>query len=200
MSRPISRAEDRPSGFQPLSAPRSLTQQLFAAAGRRHHQWQAPARLAASDRAGNDRRDRGEPHGGARGGGAFARGRSCPHAPGRRSLRRGECAPPVPDRLRRELLGARGAQCHGVADRNGDRGRGAGRRPRLGGGREKNNRELTRRSMPRSSAAKTPSIRISLSIARSRMRPAIRNSGDFWNISGASSFRGKRSGAAPLRC
>ena len=29
MSRPISRAEDRPSGFQPLSAPRSLTQQLF---------------------------------------------------------------------------------------------------------------------------------------------------------------------------
>ena len=29
MSRPISRSEDRPSGFQPLSAPRSLTQQLF---------------------------------------------------------------------------------------------------------------------------------------------------------------------------
>lgn len=29
MSRPISRPEDRPSGFQPLSAPRSLTQQLF---------------------------------------------------------------------------------------------------------------------------------------------------------------------------
>src|SRR3954449_4241917 len=29
MSRPISGAEDRPSGFQPLSAPRSLTQQLF---------------------------------------------------------------------------------------------------------------------------------------------------------------------------
>lgn len=29
MSRPISRGEDRPSGFQPLSAPRSLTQQLF---------------------------------------------------------------------------------------------------------------------------------------------------------------------------
>ena len=29
MSRSISGAEDRPSGFQPLSAPRSLTQQLF---------------------------------------------------------------------------------------------------------------------------------------------------------------------------
>lgn len=29
MSRPISRDEDRPTGFQPLTAPRSLTQQLF---------------------------------------------------------------------------------------------------------------------------------------------------------------------------
>ena len=200
MSRPISRAEDRPSGFQPLSAPRSLTQQLFTRLAADITSGKLAARVAAADRAGNDRRHRGQPHRGSRGGCASARRRACHHAPGRRGVRRGECAAPVPDRFRRELLAARSAQRHGIAHRHGDRSRGARRRSRHAGGAEKSDRVLRGDRRRRSSAAKWRSIRISLSIARSPMPPAIRNSADFWNISAASSFRGRRSGAAPRRC
>ena len=55
------------------------------------------------------------------------------------------------------------------------------------------------RSRAQSSAATPPSIKISHFIALSRMRPAIRNSSAFWNISAASSSRAAPSGARRRR-
>ena len=114
--------------FGPRPAPRSLTHELIRAHHRRHYQRQADAGRAAADRAGNDRGDRREPHRGARGGRGVARRGAGGDAPGRRRLRRRECAPPVPHRLRRAAHAREVLQRHGAAHGHRDRsGRACGR-------------------------------------------------------------------------
>ena len=72
----------------PLAAPRSLTARSHRAPDRANHERRARAGRAAADRAGDDRGNRGEPHGGARGGRGIARRRPGGHAAGRRRIRR----------------------------------------------------------------------------------------------------------------
>ena len=199
MSRPISRAEDRPSGFQPLSAPRSLTQQLFT-------------RLAADITSGKlpagSRLPTEQEMIAATGVSRTVVREAVAHlrAEGLVLTRQGVGAF-VAENVRRpfridfdessslrevlnvmELRTGMEIEAAGLAA------------DRASAAEVKKSPRATRRSMPRSRAARTPSIRISHSIARSRMRPAIRNFGDFLNIWAASSFRGRRSGGAPLPC
>ena len=197
MSRPISRAEDRPSGFQPLSAPRSLTQQLFT---------RLAADITSGKLAPGSRLPTEQEMIAATGVSRTVVREAVAHlrAEGLVITRQGVGAF-VAENVRRpfridfdesstlrEVLNVMELRTG-----DGDRGRGARRRSRHAGGAEKSHAIASRRSTPRSSAAKWPSIRISRSIARSPTRPAIRNSADSWNISAASSFRGRRSGAAP---
>ena len=124
MSRPISGAEDRPSGFQPLSAPRSLTQQLFT---------RLASDITSGKLAPGSRLPTEQEMIAATGVSRTVVREAVAHlrAEGLVITRQGVGAfvaenvrAAVPHRLRRKLDVARSAQRHGIAHGDGDRNRG----------------------------------------------------------------------------
>ncbi len=104
---------------------------------------------------------------------------------------------PLRVRFRPVVVDARRARRDGIAHRHRDRGRRLGRRARLGVAGSQDRRLPRGHRSPRSSAARTRSIRTLRFIAASPTPPATRNSGAFWSISAASSSRVRPFAAGP---
>ena len=188
--------------FQPIRGAAQFNAAALYPAGRGYHGRQAGPRVAASDRAGNDRGHRGQPHRGSRGGGASARRGARHHPPGRRGLRCGKCPPPVPDPI--STRAPRCGKCStysGIAHRHGDRSGGfaADRATPAAPKKVSECFDADRRVDRARREGRRSGFRFPL--RTSPMRPAIRNSDRFLEYLGRFIIpRRRRCGALTRRC
>ena len=197
MSRPISRAEDRPSGFAAAIGAAQFDAAAVHPAGRRHHERQARRRARGSPTEQEMIAATGVSRTVVREAVAHLRAEGLVITrQGVGAFVAGKCPAAVPHRLRRKLVAARSAQRHGIAHRHRDRSRGARRRSRHAGAdlqKVADCFEAIDASIERGEMAVDQDFAFHCAIADATGNPQFR---DFWNISAASSFRGRRSGAA----